>query len=256
MNSEKQFKLFVIRHGETLWNKELRIQGFRDSPLTYNGIKQTEYLGKYLKNKYFFVPNFLQKYFNNRYIDNFLSNFNLISYRNSKENLNKKFYIDYAFSSDLGRAIQTAEILKKYLKFQYEKKAELREKNFGIFEGLTLNEIIEKYPEYKNNFFEKVHSYSFKIPAGESNEDLMNRVINFTFSLLNVVENDSNVLFITHGGVVESIFKFCFDLKDINIRKYSLNNCSINIFEVKKNFIKLLVWGEIPYSIENDVKLK
>lgn len=222
---DKFYRLFVIRHGETEWNKEFRIQGFKDSPLTENGIKQTELLSKYLKFKYF------------------------------NQN-NKSFNINYAYSSDLGRAIQTTEILKKSLNFNYEKRSELREKNFGIFEGLTLNEIIEKYPEYKDDFFQKVHSYNFKIPNGESNKDLMERVIGFIYLVFDQVNNNENVLFITHGGVVESIFKYIFDIKEMNLRKYSLNNCSINIFEVRRDFIKLLVWGELPYSIENDIKLK
>ena len=253
----KSYYLFAVRHGETEWNSEFRIQGFKDSSLTKNGKKQAEILGKYIRDKYFIGSNILSKIIFEKFglkKLNFLKN-NIIDYFFIKN----KMVLNYAYCSDLKRALDTAKILLKYLNFDIEKltiKKELREKNFGIFEGLTLKEIKEKYPQYYDNFYENIHSYSWQIPEGESNEQFIKRISDFVFSLFSEIEDNSNVLFITHGGVCETLLKISSNMRDIKKRFYSLNNCSLNIFKVTEEEIKIVTWGELPYSFKYIVDLK
>nr|WP_320022905.1 histidine phosphatase family protein [uncultured Draconibacterium sp.] len=100
-------EITIIRHGETLWNVQKRIQGQRNSKLSENGITQAELVAKALAKREFNV----------------------------------------LVSSDLGRAIETAKIINKQLLLPHEYNANLRERSFGIFEGKNFAEIEEKYPE-------------------------------------------------------------------------------------------------------------
>ena len=99
--------LILIRHGETLWNTQLRMQGSLDSDLTLKGKSQIKALGEWMKE----VP------------------------------------FAYLYCSDSGRARKTAEANSKYTghKLNFDKR--LREKHLGIFEGLTSEEARERYPE-------------------------------------------------------------------------------------------------------------
>ena len=100
-------EITIIRHGETMWNVQKRIQGQRNSKLSENGITQAELVAKALVKREF----------------------------------------DVLVSSDLGRAIETAKIINKQLLLPHEYNANLRERSFGIFEGKNFAEIEEKYPE-------------------------------------------------------------------------------------------------------------
>ena len=99
--------LILIRHGETIWNTQLRMQGSLDSDLTLKGESQIKALGEWMKE----VP------------------------------------FDYLYCSDSGRARKTAEAISKYTGHTLNFDKRLQEKNLGIFEGLTSEEAREQYPE-------------------------------------------------------------------------------------------------------------
>jgi broad specificity phosphatase PhoE len=101
-------KLYILRHGETEWNREQRAQGCsNDIPLSDVGIKQAEAAAKKLKDE----------------------------------------KIDLIFTSPLKRAFQTAQIIAKYHNIEVERLKEFMEINFGCWEGLSYKEMSEKYPE-------------------------------------------------------------------------------------------------------------
>ncbi|HHU55556.1 MAG TPA: histidine phosphatase family protein [Acholeplasmataceae bacterium] len=98
----------LVRHGETEWNNERRIQGIINNKLNENGKKQARMLGNYLK-----------------------------SHDNNW---------DVIISSPLDRAYETAEIIKDELKFNDDIIIDqnLIERNFGKAEGLKITEIFDK----------------------------------------------------------------------------------------------------------------
>ncbi len=99
--------IYLIRHGETYWNREQRLQGQLDSDLTDEGIRQAENIANKLQALYF----------------------------------------DVLYSSDLKRAMHTAKIISQHIKHEpifFDER--LRERNFGIFQGYTWPEINRKYP--------------------------------------------------------------------------------------------------------------
>jgi len=100
-------RFIVVRHGETRWNVEERIQGQGDSPLTDRGIAQAEAIGKRLARERF----------------------------------------DAIVASDLGRAMDTATRIARHCGLQVVPDARLRERSFGQGEGLTYAEIDRRYPD-------------------------------------------------------------------------------------------------------------
>lgn len=101
-------KIYLLRHGETEWNREQRAQGCsNDIPLSEVGLKQAEAVAKRLENE----------------------------------------KIDLFFSSPLKRAYQTARIIAELHKADVSIHKEFLEINFGSWEGLNFQEIGELYPE-------------------------------------------------------------------------------------------------------------
>ncbi len=105
INPKIKSRWFIVRHGETNWNKEGRSMGHKDIPLNELGKKQALETAQKLEN-------------------------------------NK---IDLIISSDLLRAKETAEIIAKHLGVELIIDKELREKNGGVIEGLTKQEREEKF---------------------------------------------------------------------------------------------------------------
>ena len=102
-------KLILIRHGESEGNVQRRFSGFQDVNLTEKGIWQAERLAYRLKE----LP------------------------------------VDVVYSSDLKRAKHTAEIVFGSRGIDIIPNSNLREMNFGVWEGYTFEEVMSKYG---NNF--------------------------------------------------------------------------------------------------------
>ncbi len=105
-------RLFILRHGQTVWNVEQRIQGHRDSPLTEHGRQQVEQLGRRLGSESFAA----------------------------------------LYCSDLRRAIESLRPLADAVGMKPVLDVRLRERNLGVLEGLTANEGKETQPEAWQGF--------------------------------------------------------------------------------------------------------
>lgn len=99
-------RLYLVRHGETIWNKEMRYQGHSDVSLTEEGREQARLLAKKLVQE----------------------------------------DIEAFYASDLSRAFETAQILAKPHKKEIFTSSEFRETKFGDWEGLKYTEIQKQYP--------------------------------------------------------------------------------------------------------------
>lgn len=100
-------RLLVIRHGETAWNLETRIQGQIDIPLNDHGRWQANRLARALSDE----------------------------------------GVDVLYASDLSRAAETAEAVSQELDVPLNLVEGLRERHFGHLEGLTHDEIVSQWPE-------------------------------------------------------------------------------------------------------------
>lgn len=157
--NDKVLKLYIVRHGETEWNVIKRFQGQLNTPLTEKGIKKLKETGKKLENVLF----------------------------------------DEVYTSELGRTVASAEIILnenngyKNNKLELQKLAELNEVYFGVWQGLTYEEVFLKYPEEGNNYFYNVKNYNAENVEAEKLEDALERFL-YTFLKLLVSGCASNHL--------------------------------------------------------------
>ena len=122
MTTHVTTRLCIVRHGETAWNAEHRVQGQLDVPL--NAIGQAQALAA------------------------------------SKILSREKF--DAIYSSDLSRARQTAEPTANLLSMPVLLEKDLRERHYGIFERLTYAEVKVRYPEDYARFEAREPEYAFR----------------------------------------------------------------------------------------------
>lgn len=155
-------RILMVRHGDTELNSALRYWGKSDVKLSARGLSQAERLRDRL----------------------------------TAEN------IDAIYSSDLVRAMVTAEIIASGHKLRIIPCSELREVNFGELEGLTFEEISEKYPAVAKLWIAR--SPKLKYPGGESRKDFTTRVCSFLRRLKRHGANDS-VLIVAHSGVLRTL---------------------------------------------------
>lgn len=152
---------------------------------------------------------------------------------------------DYNFiiSSDLGRATQTAEIIAGKYNTKIILEQGLRERHLGIIQGLTMEEFKDKFPEEYDKFCSSDHNYI--IPEGESAKQRYDRAIN-TFNSIVSNYKDMNLLIVTHGGILESIFRHTLNIPIKQERTFSIINGSINRFSFE-NAWRLESWGEVSH---------
>ncbi len=189
--------LFLFRHTETV--------NTQDGKFRYNGFIDVDIVPEGLNRLKKFIP--------------------IIKYKNIKK----------VYSSDLKRAYKGAKIFADALGLEVIKLKELREVKQGIFEGLTYNEIIEKYPdEAKKKFSDYVN---YRVKDAESLKDAYNRVIP---CIKKIMSSDENVIIVAHGGINMLILCHCLnmDLKDF-FRIQQDFGC-MNEIEFMDNFIKVV----------------
>ena len=150
--------ILLARHGETDWNAERRVQGHTDRPLNGTGIAQARALAEELSAD----------------------------------------AIDAVYSSDLERAQQTAEVVADARGLPVETLPELRERDFGTWEGLTDEEVFERFPDARSG------------PWGdaESRDELGARILEACKRIASRHPGGS-VLVVTHGGPVRAMLTYC-----------------------------------------------
>ncbi len=156
---------YIIRHGETDWNAKKLLQGQTDIPLNEKGKQQALSLGKLLVNIRF----------------------------------------DAAFSSDLLRAKQTAEILAIEKKITVQTTKLLRERRFGKLEGQSWEKADSRLESliHRLVFMTEEEKRKHGLERAENNEDLIARLIPFLRELC-IAYAGKTVLIATHGGLMRA----------------------------------------------------
>lgn len=181
-------RLYLVRHGETEWNKESKVQGRTDIELSSEGIKQAQ----------------------------------LLAERLAGEN------IDYIYSSSLKRALRTAEIVADYKSCAIVKSEEYHEICLGPWEGMTINEIREKYSEHFRVY--KEDPANFKLPGAETFMDLTERTYN---AIIEIVREHKgrNILLVSHGTAIKAAIIRILGIDIINYSKFRIDNVSVSIID-------------------------
>eukprot|EP00300_Choanocystis_sp_HF-7_P011390 c17437_g1_i5.p1 GENE.c17437_g1_i5~~c17437_g1_i5.p1 ORF type:complete len:190 (-),score=18.63 c17437_g1_i5:15-584(-) len=125
------------------------------------------------------------------------------------------------FCSDLGRAIETAEIIKQEVGTNFVQDPRLRERRFGAFEGLTKQEAKEQYPvEYEKD---RLRDPSAGIPGAETWADVLQRGKQFLDEVLRIQPLHATIVVITHGGWIAAIIRDILGC----VGRLHVSNCSI-----------------------------
>lgn len=157
-----------------------------------------------------------------------LSSQGIMEIKKTKEFI-KNICFDRVFSSERKRAIDSARILAdKEINCDYR----LNERDFGIFENKTYDEICRNYPleerEWSDNWI------GYKVPGGESTEEAYRRVVEF-MGLLEK-ENYDNCLAVTHGGIIRLIYCYILGGDLNNFWRFLSKNGNISIVSFQNNY--------------------
>ena len=197
--NEETLKLYIVRHGETEWNVIKRFQGQLNTPLTEKGMEKLRKTGKKLENVLF----------------------------------------DEVYTSELGRTVASAEIILnenngyKNNKLELQKLAELNEVYFGVWQGLTYEEVFLKYPEEGNNYFYNVKNYKAENVEAEKLEDALERFLKGINKILDSHES-GNILVVTHGTVFEMFMNYVANDSIFDIDERTLmGNVDYKVFSYK-----------------------
>jgi len=180
----KETEIILIRHGETEWNSQKRMQGHSNSDLSSVGQAQIQALGQWMKN----VP------------------------------------FDLIYSSDSLRAKQTAEAITQFSGHELKIDLRLREKNLGVFEGLTSEEARERHPEVFRLF--KTAGSKYVIDEGESTQQLQDRALEIV-NEIRIKHPEERVLLVTHGGFIRVVMKHSLGLSLETPTRFLIRNTGV-----------------------------
>jgi len=189
--------LILVRHGETVWNVEGRVQGQRHSALTDRGWDQTR----------------------------------RVAHRLATTKL------DAVYSSDLQRAFEAAEFLAASHKLTAKSLPALRERNFGVLEGKTLDEAARTEGSWLLTW--QADGLLKSPPDGESQPDMCERVMDALREIADVHLGRS-VAVVTHGGPIKSAV---YDVLRIPISLWNLtfiSNGSITVIRGNRDVMRLV----------------
>lgn len=167
--------IYLIRHGETDYNRQRRMQGWLDIPLNDVGHSQAQEAANKLVGH----------------------------------------HLHALYSSDLVRAHQTASYVAQTLKIEIKQSPALRETDMGIFAGWAWEKEIDAEKEKLWKEFEHArdhHHLDWDAHQGESIGQMLKRVTGF-LSELPVKHPDESVGIVTHGGTINRILEF-YGLKE------------------------------------------
>jgi alpha-ribazole phosphatase len=133
------------------------------------------------------------------------------------------------YCSDLARTVEGAEILGQGLSLTYETLPGLRERNFGEWEGLTYEEIGNKYPELFQSWQKDVTGLQ-PPGGGESSYDLSERVMK-TYEALLEKHAGERILVMAHGGVNRIILAHALKLEIRRIFRMDQGFGCLNIID-------------------------
>jgi broad specificity phosphatase PhoE len=224
--------LFLARHGETEGSGTKRYYGSIDVPLSENGILQARSAAVFIREHL--------KSSTARQEASYLKDIHRQA-STSAPGLNSET-LAAVYCSGLIRSERSAEIVAEPFGLRPVVVAELRERSFGIWEGMTFTEIRERYPEEFEAWAGNPVKYS--PPGGESTIEVKERVIRALDSILGDHDGESLAI-VAHGGVNRVILCHILGVPLENIFRIEQGYASVSIVEFwdKYPVVKLMNGG-------------
>ena len=203
--------ILIIRHGQTAWNTQKRLQGHSDIPLNENGRLQAVTLAEILRDE----P------------------------------------LDAIFSSDLQRAYQTAYEIAKIHNLPVHQDRSFRERCYGICEGMKDGEIREAYPESYKAWYaaDPDHFFPDGERKTESPRQFHHRAVNAIREAA-TRSPGKKIAIVTHFGVIETAYRTAQNIPLGTHCRMPVLNTSINRFRWTGGTLELLQWGEASHLEE------
>ena len=197
-------RFIVVRHGETRWNVQHRIQGHGDSLLTPRGESQADAIGERLASEAF----------------------------------------DALVSSDLGRALQTAGRIARRTGHRVLPDARLRERHFGVGEGLTYDEIDRLHPGAFSRTREMDPDY--RVPGGETRREFHERIMR-AFEALADEHEGRRIAVVAHGGVLAAIYRVIHGIPVAQPHTIPIANAAYNAIAFEADRWSLEAWDDVAH---------
>ncbi|MCI0469402.1 MAG: histidine phosphatase family protein [Nitrospirae bacterium] len=214
--------LYLIRHGATEGSDVKRYKGSIDVPLSQKGQRQMEQVAEYLNRSY-------------------------------KSHATYSELLETVYCSPLSRALKSAEIVAEPFGLTPITITDLRERSFGIWEGMSFLEIKEKYPHEFEAWAGNPLKYSPM--EGESTIEVRDRVVRALNTILENHKNNSpqpplnlrggareNIAIVAHGGVNRIMLCHIMGIPLENIFRIEQDTGCVNVIEFwdKYPVVKLL----------------
>ncbi len=193
--------LCLARHGETNWNLERRFQGQLDIALNYKGRLQAEALDEELAERAF----------------------------------------DRIYSSDLSRAVATAQPHAARRGLNLAQRAELREKHDGLWHGLSHEEVAARYPEDYRHYLDRRADYA--APGGETLMRFAARVRSGLTKIASAHPGET-LLVVVHAGVLDIAWRMAVEKRLDEPRALPALNAAPNWFGFENDRWSLLDWAQ------------
>ena len=204
-------EILLIRHGETDWNAERRLQGHLDIPLNAHGQRQAAALGQALLDE----P------------------------------------LDAIIASDLQRARQTAEAIGAPRGMAVSIDPGLRERCFGAFEGLRYDEINSVYPEAYAAWQARDLDarYPQGVHAAETMREFFSRAVGAVGTIARLASSGGHrkIAIVTHGGVLECAYRAAQGVDLAQARDFEVKNASINRVRWNGTGMQIIGWADVAH---------
>lgn len=151
---------------------------------------------------------------------------------------------DALYASDLLRAQQTAQPIAGQLALAQVPEAGLREQNFGRVDGMRVDDIKEQLPEAWEGWLRFEQDYC--MPEGESTRQFHARVMESIYRLV-ALHPDQTVVVVTHGGVLDMIYRTARSLGLDGPRQSDIPNAGLNRIRVREGGIDILHWADTQH---------
>lgn len=194
-------RLLLVRHGETAWNAGTRIQGLTDIPLNPRGRAQAQRLAQALADE----------------------------------------TLHHVITSDLQRAHDTGAPLARATGAALRQDAGLRERAFGIFEGLTFEEIEQQHPEGAQRW--RRRDPDFAPEGGETLQAFYDRSVAAAHRLA-AAHAGQAIALVAHGGVLDCLYRAATRLPLQAPRTWQVPNASINRLLWTPDGFTLVGWND------------
>lgn len=205
-------EIILIRHGETDWNAEKRLQGHLDIGLNAEGLRQARALGQALLNE----P------------------------------------LDAIYASDLQRAKHTAQAIAEPRGMMVQIETDLRERCYGAFEGLRHAEISQRYPvEFAAwRAREMDVRYPNGQNVAETLREFSTRVLNAIKDIASRNQHkNKKIAIVTHGGVLECVYRDAKGIGYASPRDFDILNASINRLRWNGDCMQVMQWSDVTHLV-------